>query len=131
MICHSLAVPRPTLPQLTHYPHVLTAQGSSVRQALHRSLEEAELDIEVACEVTYVSTAISMVRAGLGIAILPLSTLDAASCDGLSHTLVHHPQLKRRLGLITNRRIRPSPAAQAFINVLMNESTKPIGTAPN
>ena len=111
---------RPTLENLTLYPHVLMSPGTSVREALNRALEDSGLDIDVACEVAYLSTAIGMVRAGLGVAILPLSTLDAARCDGLEHRLVADGHLRRRLGLITLRRRTPSAAAQAFITELMS-----------
>ncbi|MHA3902724.1 LysR substrate-binding domain-containing protein [Castellaniella sp. WN] len=110
---------RPSLSKLVEYPHILTTPESSVRHAVDRALEEEGLDIEVACEVAYVSTAISMVKAGLGVAILPLSSLQAAPCEGLLHRPVGHARLKRRLGLITARRNTLSPGAEAFIAMLL------------
>ncbi|CAM5788200.1 LysR family transcriptional regulator [Castellaniella caeni] len=122
---HPLAgLRRPTLPRLTRYPHVLTSPGTSVREAVHRALEAGNLDIEVACEVAYLSTAIGMVRAGLGIAILPLSTLHAAPCDGLLHRPIANPHLHRKLGLITAKRRTPSAAAQAFIELLLTQDLR-------
>lgn len=127
---HALAVSRqPTLKGLARYPHIVTSPGTSVREALHRALEDGGLDIEVACEVAYLSTAIGMVRAGLGIAILPLSTLSAASCQGLEHRPVANAHLRRRLGLITAKRKTPSPAARAFIAALLAARiSRPCGT---
>jgi DNA-binding transcriptional LysR family regulator len=117
---HPLEVTRrPTLEKLARYPHVLTGQGTSVREVLHRALEAAGLDVEVVCEVAYLSTAIGMVRAGLGVAILPLSTVSAAPCADLEHRPVASTDLNRQLGLITAKRKAPSPAAAAFITALI------------
>lgn len=110
---------RPTLESLTRYPHVLTSPGTSVREVLHRALEAAGLDIDVACEVAYLSTAIGMIRAGMGISILPLSTLSAAPCTGLEHRPLGSAHLKRQLGLITAKRKALSPAAAAFVATLL------------
>jgi len=118
---HALsATKQPTLEHLARYPHILMSPGTSVQEALHRALEDSGLDIDVACEVAYLSTAIGMVRAGLGVAILPLSALHAAQCDNLEHRLVADGHLRRRLGLITLRHKTPSAAAQAFITELMS-----------
>lgn len=111
---------RPTLENLARYPHILISPGTSVREVLHRALEAARLDIDVACEVAYLSTAIGMIRAGLGISILPLSTLSAAPCAGLEHRPIASAQLKRPLGLITVKRKTLSPAAAAFVSTLLH-----------
>ncbi|CAM5221198.1 DNA-binding transcriptional LysR family regulator OS=Castellaniella defragrans OX=75697 GN=HNR28_000108 PE=3 SV=1 [Castellaniella defragrans] len=117
---HALsAARRPTLRMASRYPQILTTPGTSVRQMLHHALEKSGLDVEVACEVAYLSSAISMVRAGLGVSILPLSTLHAAACEGLEYRRIWGSHLSRRLGLITLRRASPSPAAQAFVELLL------------
>ncbi|MGO3890162.1 MAG: LysR family transcriptional regulator [Paenalcaligenes sp.] len=111
----------PNLKQLTQYPHVLTSRGSSVRQSVHRALEAEGVDIEIACEVAYLSTAIGMVRAGLGVAVLPLSTLHAAPCEGLEYRPVAGSSLRRLLGVLQLRRQPLSAAAQAFLQVLQEQ----------
>lgn len=116
---HPLAAARqPTLRQVASHPQVLTAPGSSVRRAVHHALEAEGLDVAIACEVAYLSTAIGMVKAGLGVAILPISTRQAAHCGDLEHRPVRSATLTRRLGLMTRARATPSPAAQAFIGLL-------------
>lgn len=116
---HPLATgPEPTLEKLTDYPHILTAKESSVRKVLQRALETDGLTIDVACEAAYLSTAISMIKAGLGISILPLSVLHAASCKGVLHRNIDHSGLSRHLGFITLRRASLSYAAAAFIKMV-------------
>ena len=60
---------------LRAYPLILTGQDTSVRQIIERTLAEERLPVQVAQEATYMTTAIGMVQAGLGIAILPESAL--------------------------------------------------------
>lgn len=110
-------VPEPTLACLADYPHILTAPDTSVRRSLQQALEAQNLTINVACEVAYLSTAISMVKAGLGISILPLSVLYAASCEGVCHRAIKQTGLHRRLGFLTLQRASLSPAAAAFVTI--------------
>lgn len=105
----------PTLEAVAHYPHISTAPNSSVRQLLDRALQDAHLNIEIACEVDRLSTAISMVRAGVGIAVLPLSTLDSISCDGLLHRPMGNGPIKRQIGVLMPRRKTLSSLADIFI----------------
>lgn len=109
--------PDPTLKRLTDFPHILTAQETSVRKTVQHALEAESLTINVACEAAYLSTAISMVKAGLGVSILPLSVLHAASCEGVQHRPITDCDLHRRLGFLTARRTTQSPAATAFIDI--------------
>lgn len=109
--------PDPTLEKLTDFPHILTAKESSVRKVIQRALETENLTVNVACEAAYLSTAISMIKAGLGISILPLSVLHAASCEGVLHRQINNHDLDRHLGFITLRRTSLSYAATAFIEI--------------
>lgn len=115
---HPLAVgPDPTLARLSDFPHILMAQETSVRKVVQNALEVQNLTIDVACEAAYLSTAISMVKAGLGISILPLSVLHAASCEGIYHRPINNKGLYRRLGFLTLRRTQCSPAVTEFIQM--------------
>ena len=115
---HPLALgTEPTLEKLTKFPHILMAQQTSVRKSVQHALEAQNLTIDVACEAAYLSTAISMVKAGLGISILPLSVKYAASCDGVHHRPIKGNDLHRNLGFLTLRQAARSPAATAFIKI--------------
>lgn len=59
---------------LAAYPLVLTAPGTSVRAIVDAAFSEAGFTPELACEPTYMMTAVAMVQAGLGITILPGAT---------------------------------------------------------
>ncbi|WP_329742144.1 LysR family transcriptional regulator [Dyella sp. A6] len=111
---------QPSLKSLTRYPHISTATDSSVRQLLDRALKQARLDIEITCEVDRLSTAVSLVKAGVGIAVLPLKTLDSISCEGLIHRPIKDNPIKREIGILTSKRKILSPAATAFSSALQH-----------
>lgn len=108
---------RLSLKQLIKYPHILTTQLTSVRKIVQQVLEDQDITIEVACEAAYLSTAISMIKAGLGISILPLTVLHAASCDGIAHRPIIEKGLSRDIGFITLRNRTFSPAAKEFMHI--------------
>lgn len=112
----------PSLEAVTRYPHISTARTTSVRQLLEQALQKAQLSIEITCEVDRLSTAINMVRAGVGIAVLPLSTLDSISCEGLLHCPIKGNHLKREIGVMTPKHRVLSPAAEIFSTALQDKS---------
>lgn len=124
---HPLAGRGPlTLREVVAYPLILTARDTSVRMLVERALEKEGLDFSLSCEANYMSTAVGMVRAGLGVSILPQSAVAAASCGGLGVEPIHTPGLTREISLIrkTNRSL--SPAAQRFIDVLVETAGDPL-----
>jgi LysR family carnitine catabolism transcriptional activator len=107
-----------TLRELSGYPLILTSHDSSVRQIVERALEQARLAAHVAQEATYMTTAIGMVRAGLGIAVLPESALAGDAADGIRAVAITTPQLRREISILTSAGRSLSPAAQKLIEVL-------------
>lgn len=116
---HPLARTRqPTLRHIAQYPQILTTPGSSVRTAVHQALEDAGTDVQIVCQVAYLSTAIGMVKAGLGVAILPPATHASADCTGLGSLPIRSTRLQREVGIITRTNQPTSPAVQAFLQLL-------------
>jgi DNA-binding transcriptional LysR family regulator len=104
------------LRDLGAYPLILTGQDTSVRQILERTLADVRLPIQVAQEVTYMSTALAMVRAGAGVAILPEAA--AGDASGLHRTSIREPILSRSIGVLTRSGRSLSPAAQRLVEAL-------------
>jgi DNA-binding transcriptional LysR family regulator len=101
------------------HPLILTGQDTSVRQIIERTLEQERLPVRVAQEATYMTTAIGMVRAGLGVAILPESALAAeAATPGLRMLTIRDPELTRQIGLLRRKERSLSPAAQRLVDLL-------------
>lgn len=107
------------------YPLILTTKGTSVRSLVERALEKERLEITLACDANYMSTAVGMVRAGLGVSILPKSAVDSASCVGVQVAAIRTPGLTRKIGLIRKRNRSLSPAAQCFIDLLSEKANAP------
>lgn len=113
------------LRDIARYPLILTTRGTSVRTLVERALEKEKLDIKLACDANYMSTAVGMVRAGLGVSILPRSAIDSASCEGVKVAAIQTPGLTRKIGLIRKRNRSLSPVAQCFIDLLKEKANRP------
>jgi LysR family carnitine catabolism transcriptional activator len=108
------------LRDLGAWPLILTGQDTSVRQIIERTLATERLPVQVAQEATYMTTAIGMVQAGLGIAILPesASALTPEPGTRLRALAIKDPVLTRDIGLLTRTGRSLSPAAQRLVEVL-------------
>jgi DNA-binding transcriptional LysR family regulator len=71
-----------------------------------------------AYEVQYHSTAVNLVEAGVGCAVLPWSVLGADGRPHVRRVPLVAPVVHRRVMLFTHKRATLSPAAQAFLNLV-------------
>ena len=115
-----------TLRDIVAFPLILMAKGSSVRTFLERILEKQKLEFSLACESNYMSTAVGLVRAGLGVCILPESVINVAVCDGVSVKPISTPKMVRSIDIIRKRNRSLSPAAQQFAEALKETARLPI-----
>jgi LysR family transcriptional regulator, carnitine catabolism transcriptional activator len=114
---HRLASHRSvTLRAVAEYPLILTGKDSSVRELLDRTLEQARLPIRISQEASYMTTALGMAAAGLGVAILPDAAIHSAPA-GVRRVAIRNPVLQRRIGIITRAGRSLSPAAQRLVEV--------------
>lgn len=107
------------LTQLVDLPLILTDRESSVRMLVDRAFESIGHYPTPAYEATYMSSAIGMVRAGLGVAFLPSSTLEMSELSGLVARRVDHPGLTRRIVAVRRSDAELSAAAENFLKVLL------------
>lgn len=115
---HALArQPSVTLRELATFPLILTGRESSVRELVDRALKREKTAVTVAYEANYLSTALSMVRARLGIAILPesASTPDYSEVRSIPIT---RPALSRKIELIQKADRSLSPAAARLTDLI-------------
>ena len=106
------------LPDLAAHPLILTGQDTSVRQRLERTLADQHLPIQVAQEVTYMSTAIGLVEAGLGIAILPEAAFTADLGRRVQMVAIREPVLTRDIAILMRAGRSRSPAGEQLIAAL-------------
>jgi DNA-binding transcriptional LysR family regulator len=105
--------------EVTRWPLVLTGRDSSVRQLIERTAERRRLPTQVAHEATYMTTAIGMVAAGLGIGILPESALATDGPAGPRTVAIHSPILRRELVILSHKGRSPSPATEKLVEAVL------------
>jgi LysR family transcriptional regulator, carnitine catabolism transcriptional activator len=119
---HPLAVRRNlSLKDLSGQPVLVTRKDSSVRKLFERALAESGIDIDAAFETNYMSTALALARAGLGVAVLPESATDPAIDTGMVRVPLRSRGLKRQISIITKGGRSLTPPAAKFVSVLMKQ----------
>ena len=96
-------------------PLVLMDRDSSVRRLVDAASASLGRLAEPDYEVAFMSTAIGLVRAGLGATLLPSSAAELRGASDLRVRELVAPRLVRSLGLLTQRQRAPSPAVEAFV----------------
>jgi DNA-binding transcriptional LysR family regulator len=115
---HPLAGKRDAaLRDIAAHPLILTGRDSSVRELVERALEQQQVPVTVAQEASYMTTALEMAAAGLGIAILPDIAITSSSV-AVRRVGIRQPVLTRRIGIITKAGRSLSPAAQKLVELL-------------
>jgi LysR family transcriptional regulator, carnitine catabolism transcriptional activator len=114
---HALATRKSvTLRALSAYPLILTGRDSSVRELLDRTLEQARLPVRISQEASYMTTALGMAAAGLGIAVLPDAAIHSAPAS-VRRVMIRNPVLQRQIGIITRTGRSLSPAAHKLVEL--------------
>jgi DNA-binding transcriptional LysR family regulator len=68
--------------------------------------------------VQFHSTAVNLVEAGVGCAVLPWSVLGASARPQIKRIPLGGPTVHRRVMLFTRKQVSLSPAAQAFMDLV-------------
>lgn len=100
-------------------PLVLTASGTSVRTVVDRALGATGYSLEVACEPTYMMTAVAMVRGGLGVTILPATAREVLAEPDLVARPVDDPAFVRATALVKKRGRTLPRITEAFIGAFL------------
>lgn len=108
------------------YPFIHMARSSSVRQYLDAALHP--LQMQTLMEVDQLATAMGMVRAGLGVSMMPALTLFHFAQPGLVTRPLAWTGLKRRIYLVLRRDRSLSLAAQSLYALV--KANPPRLTAP-
>lgn len=98
---------------------VLMDPESSVRALFDRACREAGVSPLPAYEATYMSTAVALVRAGLGVGVLPSSAVDLRVAPVLQTRPIVAPEIRRPISLIQRAGRSLSPAAAALRESLL------------
>jgi len=106
---------RIALERLMDFPLVLTASGTSVRAVVDAAFEQAGVAPALTCEPTYMMTAVAMVRAGLGLMILPGSAREILAEPSVVARAIDDPRFVRPIALVKKRGRTLPPVAEAFV----------------
>ncbi|WP_378942108.1 LysR family transcriptional regulator [Mesorhizobium sp. ANAO-SY3R2] len=104
--------------ELEDQPLITLTRDSGIRLLVEIGFEASEIALKPAYEVSQVTTAIALVEAGLGVAVLPTYALAAARYRKVAGKLLTDPNISREVVMIhaTGRSI--SPAVSAFAGVV-------------
>jgi DNA-binding transcriptional LysR family regulator len=115
---HALAShKRLKLADLAPYPIVQLARSSSVRQYLEAAIYPQQL--QTVMELEQLSSVAGMVRAGLGLSVVPTLTLFHFDSAELVTRPLDAPGLRRQIFLVRRRDRTLSAAAQALYDVVL------------
>ena len=108
-----------TLRRLAEYPMVMLDPQTSTRGVIDAAFDAAGRMPQRACEVTFLSTAVAMVLAGLGITILPSTAIEWRAHPGLKSRVIAEPSFRRQVGIFRKRGRSLPPASEAFVESLV------------
>ena len=114
-------VRRITLARLLDAPLILMDRHSSVRVTVDRACAALGRVPTPAYEAAFMATAMGMVRAGLGVTLLPASAFELATASGLAIRPLDEPALERTLGFVRRAGRSLSPAAELFASCVRSD----------
>jgi DNA-binding transcriptional LysR family regulator len=104
---------------------IVVSSTSGNRALLDYQLARHRINVNGMYEVHHPSTALGLVTAGVGTAILPVSTIQEGTHPRVRRIPLVRPAISRTIALIRRRRATLSPAAQAFYEMLALAATAP------
>jgi DNA-binding transcriptional LysR family regulator len=120
---HRLAeAPQVTLAALAAEPLISFPAEARTRRMLDGAAAAAGLSLRHAATVTQFATMLALVRAGLGVAIVPAGAV--AGAEGLTVRDLAPPGLRRTIGIVTLAERELAPAA-AGLRMLLQRLMRP------
>ena len=108
--------------ELASYPLIAMTRESNIRLLFELGCERSNAALIPTYEVSHVTTALAMVEAGLGVAVLPTYAAVAARNPDVKVTPPHKPQMERNIVLIMQSGRSPSPGLQSFTSFLVKHT---------
>ncbi|MBW3097234.1 LysR family transcriptional regulator [Pseudohoeflea coraliihabitans] len=105
---------------LSAHPLILPSQGSGNRALIDQAMARAQRSLFWNYEVPRTSTALELVRSGLGIAPLPRSAIPISGEGGIVTCELTHPAISRTIGLIDKTDAACSPSARRLRDMIIS-----------
>jgi DNA-binding transcriptional LysR family regulator len=107
------------------WPHISMSRPTSVRQYVDAAALQNGIQFQPAYEVDHLATIGAMVLAKLGVAALPTMAADVIAGEGIVRRPLVDPVIRRSIGLIKRREGALSPAAEAMLFLLKQQTGRP------
>jgi DNA-binding transcriptional LysR family regulator len=104
---------------------ILLYEQSSSRVVIDQAFAISGISVEPAIEVANMVTSMSMVRAGLGVTVMPRIALSPLRLQGLEIRPIRDPRPWRQIGIMARADRQLAPAAAAFIEMLITNLCMP------
>nr|WP_269447839.1 LysR substrate-binding domain-containing protein [Marinomonas sp. TW1] len=101
------------------YKLISVGRASGNRILLDKSLARDQVNLNSFYEVQHLSTSLGLVEMGLGISIVPKLAMPLGSASVLTSRPLKGQQIDRSIGLVKRSSTSLSPAADLFINILL------------
>jgi DNA-binding transcriptional LysR family regulator len=99
-------------PEIEGVPLIRVAPQTGNRVLIDEALGSRRENMLWRYEVQHIATAVSLVQAGLALAILPQSSVDSNRTPGIAGVPLRNPSVARTLGLLARKGEPLSPAAE-------------------
>lgn len=109
--------------ELARHDLILMAHGSNARRIVEAAFIAFGRPPLPTCEASYMTTAVGMVKAGLGVALLPGLGVHLPAYPGVRSRRLVGKAFTRQIAIIRLRRKTLSPGAEAFISSLKLNGT--------
>ncbi len=115
-----------TLAELLRMPLVLSSPATAIRERFEIALREQNLSISSRFQFIQAQTIIAMAEAGLGVAVLPASSLTKAHAP-TARIVAIEPPIQRKMALITLPAQTLSPAAARLADKITKDVRRMTG----
>lgn len=109
---------------LADHKLVLPMKGSGNRMLIDKALAKVSVNFAWSYEVPRTSTALEIVRAGLGVAALPFSAVPALEKSRIITCDLVDPIVPRTIGLVTRKNASYSEASKELVDTIFTVSRK-------
>lgn len=102
-------------------PLVRVSTQTGNRQLIDDALGPRREDMSWRYEVQHIVSALGLVRAGLGLTVVPQLAVNVEESPGLVAVPLRNPSISRTLGVVARRGVPLSPAADALLALLRKQ----------
>ncbi len=107
-----------TAAKVSQYPLILMDEESTVRRVVNHAFRSENIVAKPAVEATYMATAVGMVRARLGVALLPSAAVEAKPSGRVKSRPIAGREFTRPIVVIRKKQRTLLPASDEFLAVL-------------